>query len=545
MAYDLRWYQQEIAPTIFDYFVAKQGNPVIAWPTGTGKSLIPSLFIIEVLRYYPTQRFMIVTHVKELIEQNASKMRDLWPGAPIGVYSAGLGQRDTAQPIIFAGIASVAKCAQLFGHRDILFIDECHLLSIDDDTMYQIFIAELRKINPYLKVIGLSATPFRLGQGLITEGGLFTDVIHDLTTYENFNRLIAEGFLSPPVPRPTKTKLDLKNVGIARGEFKLNELQAAIDVEATTFKALQETCELGHDRHSWLIFASGVDHAEHIATQLVHFGVSCEAVHSKMKKEERDRRIADFKSGKLRAISNNNVLTTGFDHPPIDLIVMLRPTLSPGLWVQMLGRGTRPYDFNNPGNVDPTAFPFVKKNCLVLDFARNTKALGPINDPKIPKKKGDKPGDVPVKICDECGTYNHARATHCINCGAEFSFKEKIKASSSTDALLRDDANVPSIVVETFNLKQVTYAFHQKEGKPPVIKVQYECEGSKKFNEWVCLESGGYAERTARQWWRQRANGEPPTTTVDALKRLNELKVPRRVRVHTNLKYPQVLGCEY
>lgn len=540
---EARWYQQEVIPAIFDYFQSKmlepdkQHNPVIAWPTGIGKSYVPAMFIVQAFGFYPNTRCMMLTHVKELIEQNASKLRELWPGAPLGIYSAGLGQKDTAQPIIFGGIASVCKCPELFGHRDIIFVDECHLLSLDEDSMYQEFITALRKINPYLRVIGLSATPFRMGQGLITDGGLFTDIIHDLTTYDNFNRLIREGFLCPPIPRPTKTQLDLSSVGTSKGEFILNQLQGAVDKEETTYKALAETCEYGHDRHAWLIFASGVDHAEHIASQLAHFGVSCEAVHSKMKAAERDRRIAAFKAGELRALANNNVLTTGFDHPPIDLIVMLRPTMSPGLWVQMVGRGTRPSPETQ------------KRNCLVLDFARNTERLGPINDPKVPRKKGEKPGDVPIKICDFCGVYNHARATHCISCGELFTFKEKIVKTASTHELLRGNAavDVPTPEFHTFNVVQVTYSFHQKTPQAkPVVKVQYQCGVSGMFSEWICPEHPNPVGHKARIWWRRRSASEPPTTVVEALRRLSELKVPRRVRVHVNKKpYPEVVDVEF
>lgn len=525
----LRWYQDESIESIFQYFQnGGVGNPVVALPTGTGKSLVIGGFIRKVLGIWPKQRFMILTHVKELVEQNADKLEKMWPMAPIGIYSAGLGRRDTVMPITFGGVASVVNCIEQFGHRDLLIVDECHLISSKADTMYGEVILGLKKINPCLKVIGLSATPFRLGQGMITDGGLFTDICYDLTGVDAFNRLIAEGYLSPLIPKRTRIELDVSEVGMNNGEFAAGQLQAAVDKEDITYAALQEACEYGHDRRSWLIFASGVEHAEHIAQTLSSFGVPCAAIHSKLKDSERDARLAAFKRGELRALANNNVLTTGFDYPPIDLIVMLRPTMSPGLWVQMLGRGTRPSPETG------------KRNCLVLDFAGNTRRLGPINDPVIPKKKGKGTGEAPVRICDACGCYNHASARTCINCGEVFTFKTKIVGTAANDELLRSD--IP--VVEYFNVDYVIYNRHAKEGSPPTIRVSYFC-GMQKFDEWICLEHPGFASKKARDWWRQRHQSEAPATTEEALKYAAQLRPPKRIRVWVNKKYPEVLSYEY
>lgn len=527
----LRDYQTEAIDRTFDYFRHATGNPVIAMPTGTGKSLVIAGFIERAMRSWPGQRFMVLTHVKELIEQNANKLQQLWPSAPLGIYSAGLRQKDTMLPIIFGGCASVVNCVEKFGHRDLLFIDECHLLSPKADTTYQFIIEQLKELNPHLKVIGLSATPYRLGQGMVTEGGVFTDISCDMTGIDAFNKFIAEGYLVPLIPRRTKTELDVSEVGMSGGDFTQNALQAAVDKNDITYKALVEMCEHAESRQSWLIFASGVEHAEHVATMLNSFGVACAAVHSKMSAGERDQRIMDFKTGKLRCLVNNNVLTTGFDHPPLDFIGMLRPTMSPGLWVQMLGRGTRPSPETG------------KSDCLVLDFAGNTRRLGPINDPVIPKKKGKGNGDAPVRICEACGTYNHASARVCTFCGEEFVFETKIVARASEQELIKSD--IP--VIDYFDVSQVYYYLHEKTGSPPSIRVTYYCSGGmQKFDEWVCLEHSGFPGKKARDWWRQRFPGDyVPDTTAEGLRLITQLRVPRRIKVWVNKKYPEVLNYEY
>ena len=236
---------------------------------------------------------------KELIEQNYQKLIQLWPTAPAGIYSAGLGRRDVLQRIIFAGIASVAKRGHAFGKVDLVIVDECHLVSPAEATMYKALFAFLMEVNPHLKVIGFTATPWRLGYGKITEGeeALFTDICFDITNVWAFNRLIAEGFLCPVVPKATRTKIELDGVHMRGGEYIPKELQSAVDKEHITRAALNEAMAYVDTRHSWLIFASGVEHAMHIDEMLQEFGLVGAAVHSKMdNNDQRDEYIRKFKS---------------------------------------------------------------------------------------------------------------------------------------------------------------------------------------------------------------------------------------------------------
>ena len=524
----LRPYQTAAVESIFEYFGSgASGNPVIAMPTATGKSIVIADFIRRSLMQWPAQRFVMATHVKELIEQNTAKMLDVWPTAPLGIYSAGLNRKEYTLPIVFGSIQSMRNSAAKLGHRDLLIIDECHLLSAHENTNYMRFITALKAINPKLKVIGLSATPYRMGQGLVTDGGLFTDICYDITSLENFNRLIDEGWICTLIPKRTNLELNTSDVKIQAGDYVQHDLQKAVDKDRITYAACKEMVEQASDRHSWLVFASGIEHSNHIASTLSTFGIAAYSVHSKITDDERNKALAQFRSGELRCIVNNNVLTTGFDHPHIDMIGMLRPTTSTGLWVQMLGRGTRPAPF--------------KQNCLVLDFAGNTKRLGCINDPVIPKKKGSKGGMPPIRICEACGTYNHARAIKCIHCGAAFEIATKITKHADTAELIR--ATVEP-VYETFDVKQVFYNRHTKIDARPIIKVSYLC-GLKMFSEYVCIEHPGYAGRKAREWWAQRINIPCPHTTDEALSHIRQFRQPKQIRVWLNRTYPEILGVVF
>lgn len=556
-----RWYQTEAELAPFRYYEkGGTGNGLICMPTGTGKSLVIANFIKRVFSLYPNQRIMMLTHVKELIEQNAEKLLRVWPTAPLGIYSAGLNSRDMILPIVYGGVKSVKNAIERtnnlasdlnnmnvhahFGHRDLVLIDECHLFSEKEDTDYAYVIKELKKINPNLKVIGLTATPYRMKQGHLTDkGGIFDEVIYDITALEPFNRLIAEGFLAPLIPQPTDTFYDISQVKISGGDYVLKQLQKAVNIDKKTYEACVEMVTKGSDRKTWLVFTSGIEHSDKVADCLNYLGIKAVSVHSKKPEKENTQAIKELKNGTIRAIVNADKLTTGFDCPAIDLIGMLRHTLSPGLWVQMLGRGTRPSPETG------------KVNCLVLDFARNTERLGPINDPVIPKAPGAKKstGEVPVKICPICSTYVHTTAKFCPGikddgeeCGYEFQFQNKLFESSHKELIKSD---LPQI--EYFKVDAVFYNLHEKRDKitgmlsgPPSMKVSYVC-GLRMFFEWICLEHVGNSSKQARDWWRMRHYEEPPKTSFEAVQKSNQLRKPTQIKVWVNKKYPEILSADF
>lgn len=560
----LRPYQIAAVDALFAYWAANMGNPVVAMPTGTGKSLVIAEFCRRAIMQWPGTRILVVTHVKELVGQNFEKLLELWPTAPAGIYSAGLRRRDVGRNVTFCGIGSVAKNAALFGHVDLVLVDECHTISPKETTQYQQFFAALRQYNPLLKIAGLTATPYRLGQGEIVEpGGLFTDLCFDITSRDEFNKLIAEGYLCHLVPKQTRAMLDVSGVSTTGGDFNAKELAAAVDKEAITRAALEETIAYGEDRAHWLIFASGIDHTEHVAAMLCEMGIPAVAVHSKSGDAFRDEAVAMFKRGEVRALVNNGVFTTGFDFPGIDLIVVLRPTQSPGLWVQMLGRGTRPvwrpgFDLSTTAGRLSCIMSGPKRNCLVLDFAGNTPRLGPINDPRKPRAKGKGPkGDCPAKVCPACLSFNHVSARVCVDCGAAFEFKVKLERAAGEDALIAGFQQPEEPVCEWFNVESVTYSKHISwNGKrsnvfgrvPPSLRVSYAC-GIRSFTEHVRFEHDGHGKATARKWWLEVANlpdtATAPETVDAALAQTHILQTPARVRVWVNRKYPEILHREF
>jgi DNA repair protein RadD len=400
----LRDYQTRAIDQLYAWFSANPtGNPCLVLPTGSGKSHIVAALCKEAIQKWPETTILMLTHVKELIVQNAEKMRLHWPNAPMGIYSAGIGKRQLGEPITFAGIQSVRTKAALLGHIDLVIIDECHLVSHKDEGGYRNLLNDLQAINPNLRVVGLTATPYRLGHGLITDKPALFDALIEPVSIEE---LISKRYLATLRSKVTTKRLDVSNVHKRGGEYIDAELQAAVDNDDMNKEVVREVIKLAQDRRAWLFFCAGVKHAQHVCQELTHQGVTAACVTGDTPKAERERILTEFKTGKLTAITNANVLTTGFDYPDIDLIVMLRPTMSGSLYVQMAGRGMRPKSHTD--------------HCLVLDFAGVVEMHGPITNVQPPKKGGSGEGEAPIKVCDECHEIVHISAKVCPNCGAAF-----------------------------------------------------------------------------------------------------------------------------
>ena len=525
MTLSLRAYQTAAIDALYNYFAESTGNPLVDMPTGTGKSVVIAGFVREAVAAYPDTRILMLTHVKELIAQNFQTLIRMWPEAPAGIYSAGLSRRDIHAQILFAGIQSIHKHAAKVQRCDMVIIDEAHLLSTNDNGMYRRFLSELNQINAgLLKVVGFSATPYRMDSGLLHKGKdrLFTDIAYSVPILD----MIQQGYLCQVIPKQTATQLDVGGVGTRGGEFIAKDLEAAVDRDDITRAAVAEIVEHGKDRGSWLCFCSGVNHAKHVRDAIRERGISAEVVTGDTPAGERDSILQAFKAGRLRCVTNANVLTTGFDAPGTDLIALLRPTKSVGLYVQMVGRGTR----IAPG----------KDDCLVLDFAGNTARHGPIDTVDGHKDPTDGTGEAPVKVCPECETINHASIRQCICCGYEFPPPEiKVAAKAASNALLSTQ-----IQPEWHEVSSTSYRAHAKPDKPTSMRVSYQC-GLTSHNEWICFEHTGYPRQRAEAWWRRRSDAPIPATVDSAIAGADDLREPIAIQIKPVGKYTEIVGFRF
>lgn len=523
----LRPYQNESIEATLRYLGENDGNPLIVLPTGTGKSIVIAEFCRQILQQWHDTKILIVTHVRELIKQNYDELKIIWPEAPAGINSAGLNKRDYDPSIVFCGIQSVHRKASKFVKVDLVLVDEAHLIPRKTNTMYQKFLSNLKVMNPHLRVIGLTATPYRLDSGVLYSG---KDALFDAVSYEApLSDMVRDGYLTKLVSKQPKTRLKVEGVGTRGGEYIQGELERAVDRDDINEAAVKEILEYGKDRRSWLIFCSGVAHATHIADLIKAHGIDCATIFGDTARTERDKIIGDFKAGKIRAIASMGVLTTGFNAPAVDLLAILRPTQSTGLYIQIMGRGMR----NHPG----------KDDCLVLDFAGNIARHGPVDrvNPKKPRQS-DGEGVAPTKTCPECQSIVFAGSSECPDCGYVWPPREpEIESTATTLPVM--SAAIPSQWVP---VNAVAYRQHVKPGSPVSMRVEYR-SGLAVFREWVCFEHKGYPRDKAVKWWAQRMSGPGsiPKSTEEAIKTSNTLLKPVEIKVQKNGKYTEIVGFRF
>jgi len=506
----LRPYQREAVDAVYAYLRTHDDNPVVVIPTAGGKTPVMATICKDAVTRW-NGRVLILAHVKELLEQAADKLGKVCPEVRFGIYSAGLKRRDKEHPVILAGIQSVYQRAGELDTFDLVLVDEAHLIPPEGDGMYRQFLAGVRAVNPQLRVVGLTATPYRLRSGLICSPDHFLNAI----CYEvGVRELIVQGYLCPLVTKAGKARADVSGLHVRGGEYVAGEVEDLMDQEALVQAACAEIVEQTRDRSAVLIFASGVKHGQHVVQVLKEkHGLECGFVCGETPDGERAELLARFRgvSGgelfdrkPLKYLCNVNVLTTGFDAPNIDCVALLRPTLSPGLYYQMVGRGFRLH----PG----------KANCLVLDFGGNVLRHGPVDQIKVKERDTGGNGHAPAKECPECHSVIAAGYARCPDCGYEFPPPERGNhdAKASSAGILSGQVTTTRCAV-----RDVFYSVHKKRGAPEdaprTMRVDYKVGWHEYKSEWVCFEHTGYARQKAVAWWRQRSCEPVPETAEEAV----------------------------
>lgn len=529
MTLQLRSYQTKAIEAVRDYWQIGGGNPLVEMATGTGKSMVIGKLIKDLLSEYPKMRVVMLVHVRELVAQNFAAMLRVWPDAPAGIYSAGLGKRDAHHRITFASIQSVYKRARSLGERHLILIDEAHLVPAKGEGMYRQLLNDLSAYAD-MRVCGFTATPYRLDTGRLDGGG---DALFDKTVFKyGINDGIDDGYLSPLVSRAGLSEIDVSDVKRRGGEFVQGEMEVAAD--KITMQAVSELVSFGESRRSWLVFCAGVKHAFNARDAIRAHGISCETVTGETPTGERDAILRRFKSGEIRALTNAQVLTTGFDAPNVDLVGFMRSTLSASLYVQIVGRGTRIADG--------------KENCLVLDWGGNIRRHGPVDAVSVGawRSPGEDSGKVSVdsvraKECPECQSLAALNAIECKTCGHEWPRDEKPKheAEAERNVGIMSREKVPPQQVPVVDWK---FERHTKAGSPDSVRITY-IAGLSTYREWLAFEHAGYANQRACQWWTLHGGSEPfPKSVTEAIERRDEIAMPVTISVKPNGKYFDIVG---
>jgi DNA repair protein RadD len=534
----LREYQTRTVTSLFDWWTKHQevtDIPLLVLPTAAGKSVICAEVVRQMWEQWPLfhPRTVVLVPSKELAEQNAEKLQALLPPTiKVGFVSASLGKKQHDADVIVATIGSIVKSAHLLGDIKMVIIDEAHLVDTKPKGMYRTFLSKLSELCEY-RTVGMTATPFR-GNGVwLTDGDdpLFTGFASRVTMRE----LLDGEFIAPLVPPKfgVVTQIDASKVGIANGDYKIGEL--SVEVEKYLGKVALEATRIAVERKKWIAFTPSVINADSLCNRLNSLGVETAVVCGETPKLIRENLIRDFRNGEIHCLVTVLALSTGFDVQDVDCIIWCRPTQSPVLYVQGMGRGTRIADG--------------KTDCLVLDFTDTVARMGTVDTVTGRTKRITSNQEAPFCICPDCGERNVAAALTCTACGATIR-EEQVKVLDASLSYAELLSNAKHSLV-WHDITKVEYHTHKKEGKPDSLRVDYYSGILKTASEWVCFDHTGYAGQKAVAWWLRRSSKDYdyPKSVEEAFKTLlfepNCLKKPDRIATRQNGKYTEVRDYEF
>lgn len=331
----LRPYQTEAVSRAVDFLTGKKKkNGIEVLPTGSGKSLVIAKIVTSL-----DGPSIIFQPSKEILEQNCAKFISY--GYRPAIYSASMGKKEIGE-ITLATIGSVKSKAELFRDMKYVIVDECHFVN-PKAGMYRDFLAAIGDV----RVLGLTATPYRLttdgfgGSILKFLTRTRPRVFHEVVYFVQNGDLFRDGHLARleyrDVPGFDRSQLEPNSTGADYTDSSVKRVFGQINFRDKVVKVVNRLQEIG--RKSALVFTRFVEESEYLVTQLPDSAI----VSAETPKAERERILSDFKSGKIKVVCNVGVLTTGFDYPELETVVLARPTMSLALYYQMVGRCVRPH----------------------------------------------------------------------------------------------------------------------------------------------------------------------------------------------------------
>ena len=402
-------------------------------------------------------------------------------------------------------------------------VDEAHLVPSRGSSQYMMILEKLWNDNAALRVLGLTATPFRTGSGYLAR----KDSIFDGIAYEiSLLKLIEEGFLSPIVSKKGKKSAKESHLIERRGEFTEYSQGEAFK---SNYESIADDTRIWYNngRRSILIFTYSVKSAHDMAKFLNDRGIITEAVTGETPKEERERIVQEFRLGAIECVVNCNALTTGFDAPNIDLIVLARATSSLGLYIQMLGRGMRTFDG--------------KVNCIMLDYGGNAERHGVIDQISVLESGSDKDKEVAkAKCCKYCNSLSPIGTAVCSECGNPFPKRKRKPVEKVASGAPVMSNQLP---IQWLDVEHVDYARHQKQGKPDSLRIAYIDSSGTCVYEWLCPEHEGYARR---KWLQRRPTYNSMADTTDqCVRECRHWPKPMQIAYRHEGKYKRVIKIEF
>ncbi len=522
---EARPYQLECIEAIWAELF-KSSTALCQLPTGAGKTFVLAKFMAKAIEQKPDIKIAMLMGRIQLVQQTEQALSVAVSPRQIGIYCGSLGRRELSRTVTVASIQSVADLD--FPHLNLLILDEVH--NVDQDKgRYLRLIEKAQEKNPRLKIVGVTATTFRANGKIYGPDKLFKRVCYKKTIQE----MIAMGFLAPPILKASQNEFDVSKLRIRAGEYMQEDVDALVKdddlVKAQVIDALSRTL----DRQAVVWACANIDHCNRVANVLMNLGEMVTTVHSKLNSSTRSQNLAAFMSGQCKHMSFVTVLSEGFDHPPIDAVILMRPTRSPVLYVQTVGRGLRIY----PG----------KNRCLVLDYGQVIKTLGALDDPNVKDKKSKNTG---LKQCPQCLTFSPYGTEECPECQYQWPKLEpmirepekKLDRKAGESAMILSQKSAPK--KET--LGPASIAMHQAKSGNMCVRITYQSSN-------MLTRYGGYSGESEyfvcnSSWAMQRLERrlEDIQATIPKIPFEGEIDVPGTFEVLTTIdgKYTRILSVK-
>lgn len=452
----LRDYQLDLVNAIWAD-LHRQNTILISAPTGSGKTECFIELCRKSIEAMPTIKILIILNRVLLVEQTARRIRKIIPSC--GIYCGSLNESEINQ-ITVASVQSIYK--QKLGKINMVILDEVHHLSEDDDSHYRKLLSNIA--HEKLKVVGFTATPFRSNGKLYGQDKLFKN----LSYKKSLTSLIDDGFLVRPSMKRVDHQFDTSQLRVRMGEFKQDDVNKLTSNLTKLEQQVKDALPRMADRKSVVWACASIKHCENVRDEIINQGERALALHSKLNRLEAESNKTLFESGGVKHLVFVSIVAEGYDHPPIDCIVLMRPIRSPVLYVQTVGRGLRPFEN--------------KKDCLVLDYGKVVETLGPIDNPLVSNgriKKSDKP--LGMKFCPSCLEYVLSSEPICPDCDYEFIKKAPDKTKNLERVSFVGDIlskPQPHVVVEkTIDIIDVRISMFVSRANNKCLKIDYISEG--------------------------------------------------------------------
>lgn len=474
----LRDYQSRVVTATWRWFQNnKVGNPLLKVPTGGGKTYILAQLIIDALSFRSEKkiRIIVLTQDTTLVKQNSQKFQAIAPQVDSGVFSAKLGLKQKDNQVTFASIQSVYN--KDIGLYDLVIVDEAHQIPEKGDGIYRTFIKHQKANNPRVRVVGLTATDYRLSSGKLTEGKnrLFTEIAAEVTLQE----LLDIRYLVPIRYPKTSFTVSMQNVKLKGKDYNQDAAAKEMMLDNRTIDALTDSIKRSKKMNltKWKIYCSNVLHCWTVHHYLEQVGITSAVIDGKTKQSDRDQILLDYSEGKYTALISCETLLTGFDEPGIDHIINLKPTTSKGRWVQLCGRGMRP---NHRGEENE------KMYCVLSDYTPNTELLGKADmiDYSIDYFEDKSSVHSHIVRCPDCGMALNRYDQHCDHCNFNFMYNRALIVASEAvvSHCQKSSQEIPDglnlISIRHFDIKPI-----QRNGKD-ILQIRFfGNEALEKYNE--------------------------------------------------------------